>query len=202
MWWRWGSGSDTKRTDGGSMIIVKRLWWPLALLGVIWLVQVVNLITGYALNRWFGLLPRSFSGLDGILFMPLLHGSIAHAAANSVPLAVLGSLMATTAHRVALASSAMIVGIGGFGVWFFGNSAIHIGASGLIFGWFGFLLARGLLENRPIPLLIAVGVAVVYGTMLWGILPGQPGVSWEAHLFGTIAGVAAAHVTRSSTPRR
>ncbi len=184
------------------MTIVKRLWWPLALLGVIWVVQIVNLLTGYTLNGLFGLLPRSFSGLDGILFMPLLHGSMAHAAANSVPLVILGSLMATTAHRVALTSSAIIIGMGGLGVWFFGNTAIHIGASGLIFGWFGFLLARGVVEKRPVPLLIAIGVAVVYGTMVWGILPGQPGVSWEAHLFGSMAGVAAAHVTRSATPSR
>ncbi len=179
------------------MAIFERLWWLVALLGIIWAVQAVNLLSGYALNGWFGLLPRSVSGLDGILLMPLLHGSLAHAAANTVPLAILGGLLAFTARHVAFAASAIIVALGGLGVWLFGATAIHIGASGLIFGWFGFLLARGLVEKRPVPLLIAAGVAVVYGAMFWGVLPGQPGVSWEAHLFGALAGIAAAFVTRS-----
>jgi membrane associated rhomboid family serine protease len=179
------------------MAKLEQLWWPIVFLGIIWGVQVVNLVTGYTLNRWFGLIPRTVSGLDGILFMPILHGSLAHAAANTVPLALLGGLMAVTAPRVALASSAIIVGLGGLGVWLFGKTAIHIGASGLIFGWFGFLLVRGLVEKRPVPLLIAASVAVVYGGMFWGVLPGQPGVSWEAHLFGAAAGVVAAVVTQS-----
>ena len=137
------------------------------------------------------------SGLDGIVFMPLLHGSLAHAAANTIPVVVLGGLVAATAHRVAFVASALIVVLGGLGVWLFGSRAIHIGASGLIFGWFGFLLARGILERRPIPLLIALAVFAVYGTMLWGVLPGQPGVSWEAHLFGALAGLATARLTMS-----
>ncbi|TFL20280.1 rhomboid family intramembrane serine protease [Jannaschia formosa] len=174
------------------------LRWPLALLAVVWAVQAVNLVTGYALNFRFGLLPRSVSGLDGILFMPLLHGSLAHAAANSAPLLVLGGVLAATARRVALRATAVIVGLGGLGVWLLGNAAIHIGASGLIFGWLGFLLARGVVERRPLPLVVAVGVALAYGGMLWGVLPGRAGISWEAHLFGALAGVAAAGLTRGS----
>jgi len=166
---------------------------------VIWVVEIANLATGYAFNSWFGLRPRSFAGLDGILFMPVLHGSITHAAANTVPVAVLGGLLQVTAGRVALPASAIVVGLGGVGVWLFGASAIHVGASRLIFGWFGFLVARGLVEKRLIPLLATVGVALVYGTMIWGVLPGQPGVSWEAHLFGAVAGVVAAFFLRSTS---
>ncbi|MEO1308411.1 MAG: rhomboid family intramembrane serine protease [Pseudomonadota bacterium] len=177
---------------------IQRFGWIAALLVVIWAVELVNLATGYALNRWFGLLPRSFGGLDGILFMPLLHGSISHAAANTVPLAVLGGLLAATAQRVALSASAMIVGLGGLGVWVFGKTAIHVGASGLIFGWFGFLVARGWVERRPIPLMVAAVVVIAYGTMVWGVLPGQPGVSWEGHLLGAIAGIFAAFVLRQT----
>lgn len=176
-----------------------RFGWLVALLGVIWAIAAVNLITGYALNGWFGLRPRSFGGLDGILFMPLLHGSLTHAAANTVPLAILGGLMAVTARRVALAASALIVGLGGFGVWIFGKTAIHVGASGLIFGWFGFLVARGLIEKRLVPLVTAVGVALIYGTMVFGVLPGQPGVSWESHLLGAVAGLAAALLLRDTS---
>lgn len=169
-----------------------RFGWLVGLFLAIWGIQGVNLITNYTLNNWLGLRPRSFVGLDGILFMPLLHGSIGHAAANTVPLVVLGGLLAITAHGAIWPVSGLIVVLGGAGVWLFGSAGIHVGASGLIFGWFGFLVARGLIDSRPIPLLVAVGVALVYGTMVWGVLPGQPGVSWEGHLFGAIAGIVAA----------
>ena len=174
----------------------ERFGWLVALLAVIWGVEAVNLATGYALNPLLGLTPRAVSGLDGILFMPLLHGSVGHAAANSVPLVVLGGLLAATARQVVLAASAIIVGLGGIGVWLFGQTAIHVGASELIFGWFAFLLVRGVVERRLIPFLVAAGVAFVYGTMIWGVLPSQPGVSWEAHLMGALAGGFAAVLLR------
>lgn len=177
---------------------MERFGWIVGLLGVIWTVQVVNLITGYTLNSWFGLQPRTFWGLDGILFMPVLHGSLTHAVANTVPLAILGGILEVTAHRLVLAASAIIIVLGGFGVWVFGKGAIHVGASGLIFGWFGFLVARGFVEKRVVPLMAAVGVTLVYGTMVWGVLPGQAGVSWESHLLGAGAGVLAAFLLRGA----
>jgi membrane associated rhomboid family serine protease len=177
-------------------LIWEKFWWLAALLGVIWAVETVNLFTGYAINGSLGLRPRSLDGLDGILFMPILHGSVAHAAANTVPLAVFGVLLGVTAGRLALVASVLIVGLGGLGVWVIGSAGIHVGASGLIFGWFGFLVARGLVEKRPIPLMVAIGVALFYGTMIWGVLPGQPGISWEGHLLGCAAGVLAAFVLR------
>lgn len=176
----------------------KRFGWLAALLAVIWVAEAVNLLTGNALNGWLGQRPRSLGGLDGIVFMPLLHGSIAHAAANTAPLAVLGALLVITARSVAVMASLLIVVLGGLGVWLFGTPAIHVGASGLIFGWFGFLVARGLVEKRLVPLLVAAGVALVYGTMVWGVLPGQPGVSWESHFFGALAGIVAARALRGT----
>lgn len=173
-----------------------RMTWVVVLLAAIWVVAVVNLVTGYALNGWFGLEPRAVRGLDGVLLMPLLHGSLSHAAANTVPLIVLGAVLATTAERVALTATALIVILGGFAVWVFGKPAVHVGASGLIFGWFGFLVARGVFERRVVPMLVAAAVVLVYGTMIWGVLPGQPGVSWESHLFGALSGVLAAFVLR------
>lgn len=183
---------------GGLDKLRAQFGWIVVLLAVIWAVQAVNLITGYVLNDWFGLIPRRIGGLDGIVFMPILHGSVTHAASNSIPLAILGGLLAVTARRVALPASAIIVVLGGIGVWIFGNTAIHVGASGLIFGWFGFLLARGVVEKRPVPLLVAAGVALVYGTMIWGVLPGQEGISWESHLLGAAAGVLAAFALREA----
>jgi membrane associated rhomboid family serine protease len=176
---------------------MKRFFWLAVLLGAIWAVEAVNLILGYRLNDWFGLRPRSVEGLDGVLFMPLLHGSLSHAVSNSFPLAVLGGIMTATARKVVLLASVVIIVLGGLGVWVFGATGVHIGASGLIFGWFGFLAARGLIEKHIVPFLAAAGIVLAYGSMIWGVLPGQPGVSWEAHFFCFAAGVLAAYVLRT-----
>lgn len=169
----------------------------LAFVALLWVVHVVNWITGYGLNPAFGLIPRHLSGLDGIIAMPLLHGSFAHLMANTPPLLVMGGLLVATTTRALLTVNAVVIGLGGGIVWMFGSSAIHIGASGLVFGWFGFLVARGLVDRSLITLGAALLVGVLYGSILWGVLPGQPGVSWEAHLFGAIAGVAAAFLVRT-----
>ncbi|WP_417522492.1 rhomboid family intramembrane serine protease [Marinovum sp.] len=165
--------------------------------GLLWALQIVNWITGYGLNPAFGLIPRHVSGLDGVVAMPLLHGSFAHLLANTPPLLVMGGLLVATAARALLAVNAVVIGLGGGLVWLFGSAAIHIGASGLIFGWFGFLVARGLVDRSPVTLAAALLVGFLFGSMLWGVLPGQPGVSWEAHLFGATAGAAAAFLVRT-----
>lgn len=174
-----------------------------AFVALLWVVNVVNWLVGYGLNPTLGLIPRQFGGLDGIIAMPLLHGSFAHLMANTPPLLVMGGLLVATTARSLLAVNAMVIGLGGGLVWLFGSNAIHIGASGLVFGWFGFLVVRGLMDRAPITLGTALVVGALYGSMLWGVLPGQPGVSWEAHLFGAIAGSAAAATirTRVHAPR-
>lgn len=168
-----------------------------AFVALLWAVQVINWIVGYGLNPAFGLIPRYFGGLDGIIAMPLLHGSFAHLMANTPPLLVMGGLLVATTTRALLAVNAVVIGFGGGLVWLFGGSAIHIGASGLVFGWFGFLVVRGLVDRSLITLSAALVVGALYGSILWGVLPGQPGVSWEAHLFGAIAGAVAAFLIRT-----
>ena len=168
-----------------------------AFVAVLWAIQLVNWITGYGLNPEFGLIPRYLGGLYGIIAMPLLHGSFAHLMANTPPLLVMGGLLVATTTRALLPVNALVIGLGGGLVWVFGSSATHIGASGLVFGWFGFLVVRGLVDRSLITLGAALVVGVLYGSILWGALPGQPGVSWEAHLFGAIAGAAAAFLVRT-----
>lgn len=168
-----------------------------AFVALLWAVQVINWIIGYGLNPAFGLIPRSLGGLDGVIAMPILHGSFAHLMSNMPPLLVMGGLLMATTTRALLPVNAVVIGLGGGLVWLFGSSAIHIGASGLVFGWFGFLVARGLVDRSPITLGATLVVGVLYGSILWGVLPGQPGVSWEAHLFGAIAGAAAAFLVRT-----
>jgi Uncharacterized membrane protein (homolog of Drosophila rhomboid) len=164
---------------------------------VLWAIQVVNWITGYGLNPAFGLIPRHLGGLDGVIAMPLLHGSFGHLMANTPPLLVMCGLLVATTTRALLPVNTMVIGLGGGLVWLFGSSAIHIGASGQVFGWFGFLVVRGFVDRSLITLSAALAVGLLYGSILWGVLPGQPGVSWEAHLFGAIAGAAAAFLIRT-----
>jgi len=168
-----------------------------AFVALLWVLQVVNWIIGYRLNPVFGLIPRYFGGLDGVIAMPILHGSFAHLMANTPPLLVMGGLLVATTTRALLPVNAVVIGLGGGLVWLFGSSAIHIGASGLVFGWFGFLVVRGFVDRSPITLGAALVVGILYGSILWGVLPGQPGVSWESHLFGAIAGAAAALLVRT-----
>ena len=184
---------ETQRTR----VLVQRLFVLAAFVGAFWTLQVVNWATGYRLNLALGLIPREVAGLDGIARMPLLHGSFGHLVSNTPPLLVMGALLAATATRALIAVNAIIVGAGGALVWLFGSTAVHIGASGLVFGWFGFLVTRGLVDRSPITLGAALLVGLLYGAMIWGVLPGRPGVSWEAHLFGVLAGAAAAILIRT-----
>lgn len=163
----------------------------------LWVIQVYNHLTNYSLNFTLGLIPREVVGLDGIVGMPMLHCGFPHLISNTPPLLLMGTLLAATATRALFAVNAVIVGLGGALVWVFGSHAIHIGASGLVFGWFGFLVARGLVDRSLVTLGAALFVGLLYGSIVWGALPGQPGVSWEAHLFGALAGIAASFLIRT-----
>lgn len=182
---------------GHMHVFLKRVAALFGFVAALWVIQMVNWATGDALSATFGLIPRHLIGLDGIVGMPFLHGSFAHLIANTPPLLVLGTLLAATVTRGLAAMNMVVVGLGGTLVWLFGTSAIHIGASGLVFGWFGFLITRGFVGRSPVTLGASVLIGVVYGSIIWGVLPGQPGVSWEAHLFGAIAGIAAAFLIRA-----
>lgn len=175
-----------------TRVLFGRLLLLAAFVALLWVVQTINWATGYGLNLTFGLIPRYVGGIDGIAAMPLLHGSFEHLTANTPPLIVMGVLLAATATRGLVAVNAVIVLVGGGLVWLFGSTGVHIGASGLVFGWFGFLVARGLADRSVVTLGAALIVGFLYGAMIWGVLPGQPGVSWEAHLYGALAGAAAA----------
>ena len=170
----------------------------LILIIAIWVIELVNLVLGHRLNLWFGLQPRSLSGLVGVPAMPFLHGGIEHAFANTIPLIVLGGIGLAVAPRRFLRASIAIVIVSGLAVWVLARPGIVVGASGLIFGWFGFLLALGAIERSVRAIAGAVVVIVIYGGMIWGVFP-QNGVriSWEAHLFGAAAGALVAYWGRA-----
>lgn len=189
-----GMGAETVLRTARPIIV---------LLMVIWVVEIVNLAMGHRLNLWLGLEPRRIVGLIGIPFMPVLHGGIEHAAANTLPMAVLGVIGMLVAPRRFWKATVLIVLVNGLAVWLLARPGIVVGASGLIFGWFGFLLTLGAIERSARALIGAILVFVIYGGMVWGVLP-QSGVriSWEAHLFGAIAGGFVAWYHRLSPVRR
>lgn len=163
-------------------------------------VHILNLMLGGALYA-LGLEPRRIDGADGILFAPWLHGDFGHLASNLTAFAVLAGLtLIDGVRRFAKASAIIIIG-GGLMVWLFGRSATHVGASGWIFGLWAMVMAQAWYDRRWRNILIALGVLVFYGSMAFGVLPLQAGVSFEGHLFGAIAGVVAARVLARPTAR-
>lgn len=175
-----------------------RIYSALRLLGILvaalWLIELVDWIApGSPLDR-FGIHPRTWVGLRNIPFAPFLHVGFGHLAANTIPLVVLGLLVLLQAGKrgfvIVTVCGALVSGLG---VWLFGGAnTVHLGASGVIFACFGFLIAAAWWERSVRSLLIALAVVVVYGGMVVGVLPGQQGISWLAHLFGLLGGLGAA----------
>lgn len=164
---------------------------------LLWLLEVIDTATGHALDD-YGIVPRVPSELVDILPAAFLHFGFAHVAANSVPLLVLGFLAALGGIRRFLAVCALIVVADGLGVWLISPADSNTaGASGLIFGLFGFLLVSGFVERRPLGVIVGVLIAAVWGgSILAGLAPTQSGVSWQGHLIGLVAGVTAAFLFR------
>lgn len=166
----------------------------LGLLGVMWAVEILDLLPFIHLDR-HGIQPRTVRGLLGILYAPLLHDGFSHLIANSLPFVLLGGTVLLGGSRVFWRVTLFVVLVGGLGVWLFGGRFTnHIGASGLIFGYLGFLLARGYFEKSLPWMFAACIVLIVYGGLLFGVLPIHAGVSWQGHLFGFLAGVGAARL--------
>jgi membrane associated rhomboid family serine protease len=192
-----GSGSPRipEWLKGGLGVIVLAL-------AAMWIIELVDSIVLDDRLEQNGIRPRSADGLDGILWAPFLHGGPTHVLSNTIPFAVLSALALTGGLRRYLKASALIITIGGALVWAFaiGSNENHIGASGWVFGLFGFLLAAAWFEKRPLSIAVAVIALFVYGgTILFGFVP-RPGLSWEGHLFGFVAGLIAARII-SRKPR-
>ncbi|WP_309068182.1 rhomboid family intramembrane serine protease [Microbacterium sp.] len=158
----------------------------------LWVIEIVDTVLMNRLDAG-GITPWRVDGAGGILWAPLLHSGWPHLIANTVPALVLGFLALAVDYRRGVAATAIIWFGAGAAVWFTGGlSTLHLGASGLIFGWLTYVILRGLFNRRIGQLLIGVAVGAVYGGLLWGVLPTQPGVSWQSHLFGAVAGALAA----------
>lgn len=168
-------------------------------LAVLWAIEIADAtIFAGGLDR-FGVQPRTVSGLVGLVTAPFLHGDYAHLLGNTIGIVLLGGLTLAIGRREFLAVTVAGALLGGLGTWVFGRPAIHIGASGLVFAYLGFLLLRGWYDRRPGPVLLALAVGWFQGSLLLGMIPGitPAHVSWEGHLFGFLAGVlVAAKISR------
>ncbi len=165
-----------------------------AFVAVLWVLEILDTASGHALDE-YGVQPRSEEGLVGIVLAPLLHFGFDHLVSNTVPVAVLGFLALATGIARGVLATAVIWVVGGLGVWVFAQAdSNHAGASVLVFGWIVYLVVRGFLNRHTTEIFIGVAVFLLYSSVLLGVLPGQPGVSWQGHLFGAIGGLLAAKV--------
>jgi membrane associated rhomboid family serine protease len=182
------------------MTATERLKPQLKLLGgvlaLMWAVFLVSALSGGGLLT-LGVIPRTAVGLRGILFAPFLHGSLAHIIANSIPFFVLGWLVMLRDSRHFLPVTVFAMVGSGLIAWLFGApGSVHIGVSGVIFGYFGFLLLSGWYVRSVASILLSLLVIVLWGGMIVGVVPGRDGISWQAHLGGFLGGALAARMFR------
>ena len=162
------------------------------LVGVMWVSEIVDTVLGGRLDG-LGIEPRQVDGLTGVPLAPFLHGGFGHLISNTVPFLVLGALIALSGLARLLVVTAVVAVVGGLGTWLVAPSGtVHIGASGLVFGFAAYLVARGVFDRRLHYLATGLVVAFVYGTTLLLGLVQRPGVSWQGHLFGAVGGLVAA----------
>jgi membrane associated rhomboid family serine protease len=168
-----------------------------AVVPVLALIELVDERLHGQLDATFGIRPRNVSGLDGILLAPLVHDGFAHLVANSAPLILLGTFVLAAGTRRFLLATLIITIASGLGVWFLTPpNYLVIGASGVIFGWLGLLLMRGIVEHSLWNLGVAIVVGLLYGWQLIAVLPTDERISWQGHLFGFLGGMAAAVLVR------
>lgn len=166
---------------------------------VIWAVFIAQVFFPWLTA--FGIHPLDLSGLPMIFTSPLLHANLEHIISNSLPGALFAYLIGYSGKRVFWEVTTFVVIIGGLGTWVFGGVGTnHIGASGLVYGWLTYLLVRGFFNRSAGQILMGLVLGFLYSGLIWGVLPGTPGISWQAHLFGAVGGMFAGMVITSDDP--
>lgn len=171
----------------------------LAIFVVVSVIEVLNLLSGRLFNQ-LGNIPRYVPGLKGIIFGPFFHGSLQHYFSNIIPLCIFSYLLLQYGLKRYIQITLWVILMSGLLVWLFGRPANHIGASGVIYGYFGYLVLAGFLSGKFKLMLISLLVAFFYGGLIWGVLPATPFVSWESHLFGFVAGLLGAKLWAKPSP--
>jgi membrane associated rhomboid family serine protease len=193
------SGGDPYRfgTDSFYAALGRAFVAMCAFVPVLFTIEAIDLGLGGQMDVGWGIIPRSTYGVDGIFFAPFLHSGFDHLYSNSIPLILLGTFVLAAGARRFLLSSLVIILVSGLGVWFTGSpGTVVVGASGLIFGYLGLLLMRGLVERTWWNFAVVLLVGLLYGWQLFGILPTDERISWQGHLFGFVGGLLAAILFR------
>ena len=172
---------------------------PLTFPVVLWLVYFISLSLNLDLSR-MGILPRDMFGFLGIISGPIVHANFSHLLSNTIPLIILGWAIFFFYSKVSFKTFILIYVLTGLLVWLFAREVYHIGASGIVYGIVSFLFFSGIFRRDNKSISIALIVTFLYGGIVWGILPGQKGISWESHLFGGIAGIITAFILRKIDP--
>jgi membrane associated rhomboid family serine protease len=191
---RTGRAVDTSRIGSGLKLLA-------VLVGLMWLIEVIDTALNGRLDQ-YGIIARDPEGLIGIITSPFLHLGFGHLISNTLPLVTLGALIALSGAARLAAVTAVVAIIGGFGTWLISPpNTITIGASGVVFGYAAYLVARGIFNRRLTQVLVGVLVIGVWGSALLGGLLPQDGISWQGHLFGAIAGILAAWLLADDKPK-
>jgi membrane associated rhomboid family serine protease len=181
----------------------KAFFLMVGFIAVIWILQIANWADHYGLDNSYGILPRSLGHLGDIFAAPFLHFNWNHIEGNSGPLFVFGLLAAYRGVVKFLGVTLVVAITSGLAVWLFQGNGLTVGASGLIFGYFGYVLTRGIIERNLIDALAAIVIGLSYAYILTVAIPGAHGVSWLAHLGGLVGGIASGWIfrTRRGLPR-
>ncbi|MEA3316451.1 MAG: rhomboid family intramembrane serine protease [Bacteroidota bacterium] len=180
---------------------IHSLVFPFLFVCIIWLVKLAEFVLHINLS-FLGIFPLHLKGLSGILFAPLIHGGMEHLMANTVPIFVLGVGLFYFYNKIAYKVFFLIFLLSNIWLWFGGREAYHIGASGIIYGLAFFLFVSGMIRKNGKLMAISLLVVFLYGSLVWGLLPIKPKVSWEGHLYGAISGLVLAIYYREKGPKR
>lgn len=184
-----------------TLNLKQQLTWVGAVAALVLLLELINLVSGRALNQ-FSIYPRELHSLTYIFTSPFLHASFQHFGSNFLTLCIFSFLMLEFGKSTYIKATLFIIIFSGVLVWLFGRTAHHLGASGLIYGYFGYLLLAGFLSKKLHLIAISIMMLILYGGLIWGILPTQGMVSWESHLFGFICGLVCAYFScKTKRPR-
>ncbi len=167
---------------------IHSLIFPTLFLLVIWTVKITEIITDISFAG-YGVYPLKAKGLIGILLAPLIHGNLNHILANTTPIFVLMTAVFYFYSRVAYKVFFISYIVSGFWVWVSARPAYHIGASGLVYAFAAFIVVTGIIKNNKNLMALSLAILFIYGSMIWGILPNEPHISWESHLMGMISGI-------------
>ncbi len=180
---------------------LKSLKFSVIILIIIWSVKLFEIVFYYDFTE-YGVLPRNFNGLIGILFSPLIHSDVNHLLSNSLPVIILCLLIFNFYSQIAKKIFIYLYFISGLWLWCIGRESFHIGASGLIYAMASFLFFSGILRKNSQLSAVALLVIFIYGGLFWGLFPIHKNVSWEGHLTGFIAGVLVSFICRKDGPKR